>query len=436
MSAIPANVADSRIDACNCSSVFTTSADAACPVCGQHGGQFFFTAPRVPVFCNVLWKTPDQAAAAPTGSIRLARCRSCQLIFNAAFNPELIAYAPGYENSLHFSPAFQRYAAQLAHDLVERYDLRQKTIIDIGCGQGDFLRLLCETGNNQGVGYDPSFDAERSGILPESVSILRTLFSRECQPPEAALICCRHVLEHINDPAAFLGCVRDAAARRSGTVVFFEVPHALWAFQRGGIWDIIYEHCLYFTAASLVHLFQQAGFEVLRTDTTYADQFLTIEARVATIGTTQLAPISASASDDLEAVTAAFALHHEQTVRAWRSALRTLAERGERIAIWGAGSKGVTFLNMLGVGYDIVPWAVDINPHKHNRYVAGTSQRVLGLDDLAHSKPTVIVLMNPVYREEVMCTLSRLKLSARLIGVDEFPPCPSNAPSLHDRHLL
>ena len=43
-------------------------------------------------------------------------------------------------------------------DLIRRYDLRGKEVIEIGCGKGEFLSLLCEVGDNRGVGFDPADD--------------------------------------------------------------------------------------------------------------------------------------------------------------------------------------------------------------------------------------------------------------------------------------
>lgn len=83
-------------------------------------------------------------------------------MYNAAFSSEKTEYCLDYENSLFFSETYRTYATSLATELIERFDLHGRRIVEIGCGSGDFLKLLCEKGENDGIGFDPSALAGRS----------------------------------------------------------------------------------------------------------------------------------------------------------------------------------------------------------------------------------------------------------------------------------
>ena len=120
-----------------------------CPACGAAALEVFFEAPRVPVFCNVLWSTSEAALASPMGTIELAYCNECGLLTNVAFDESIIEYEGTYENSLHFSPKFQAFANELADHLVGSWDLHGKQLLELGCGFGDFLASLCERGNGR-----------------------------------------------------------------------------------------------------------------------------------------------------------------------------------------------------------------------------------------------------------------------------------------------
>ena len=75
----------------------------------------------------------DQAVAA-RGDIELVACTRCSMLRNVAFDEGLVDYEGSYDNSLHFSPTFQRYADDLARRLVERYRIRNGDVVEIGSG--------------------------------------------------------------------------------------------------------------------------------------------------------------------------------------------------------------------------------------------------------------------------------------------------------------
>jgi hypothetical protein len=61
-----------------------------------------------------------------------------------------------------------------------------------------------------------------------------------------------------------------------------------------------------------------------------------------------------------------------------------------------------------------VQQVVDVNPRKHGRYVPGTGQRVVAPDELSAAPPDLVVVMNPLYVDEVRSTLGRLGLDAEV----------------------
>ena len=128
----------------------------ACAACGSVDVETFFDFGQVPVFCNVLYGSKDEALAAARAPIRLARCDACGLVFNPVFDADLVGYSSDYENALHFSPRFQQYAEATVTRLINRYDIRSRRVVEIGCGDGYFLDLMSRLGRNHGIGFDPS----------------------------------------------------------------------------------------------------------------------------------------------------------------------------------------------------------------------------------------------------------------------------------------
>jgi SAM-dependent methyltransferase len=309
-----------------------------CPACDQGDLETFFEVAQSPIVCNVLCPTLEAALAVPRAPIHLGFCLSCGHVYNTAFDTALLQYDAKYENSLQFSNGFRAYQDGVAQALVQRYGLRGKDIIEIGCGQGDFLSLLCRLGGNRGLGFDPSFDPEKlDTALAGDVKILSQLYSHEHASRPVDLMCCRHVLEHLPHPLEFLREIRRTIGDRSETVLFFEVPNALFTLERLGIWDIIYEHCSYFTPSSLQRVFELAGFEVRAINQVYDGQFLTIEAQPA-FGSA--APVASRVSSSVVESVARFDAEYRAKAALWRERLHEIERRGTRAVVWGAGSKG------------------------------------------------------------------------------------------------
>lgn len=390
--------------------------DYTCPICDSKEIDKFLKIEQIPVYCNLLYETREEAVNAKRADMQLGFCKSCGHVYNYKFNPDLMDYTQNYENSLHFSPRFQKYAEELAGDLVKRYDLYNKDIVEIGCGDGDFLELLCRIGDNRGFGFDPSHvpDLDKTGGN-KRITFIRDYYSDKYSHYKADLVCCRHVLEHIQQPRQFLDNVRSALKGNTGTIVFFEVPNVLYTLKDLGIWDLIYEHCSYFSSATLRTVFKKAGFEVIRGSEGFQGQFLGIEAKLVQDNEfTARNEIENPA--DLSLYIARFEKEFRKKLNYWTAELDKIETDGRSAVVWGAGSKGATFLNNLKIRQRI-KYVVDINPRKQGKFVAGTGQKIVPPEFLTEYQPEIIIVMNPNYLPEIEQRASKLKLKSEFLVV-------------------
>jgi SAM-dependent methyltransferase len=376
-------------------------------VCGRSAQEPFAELRNVPVHPNVLWPTAEDARAAPRGDVALALCDSCGLIWNIRFDPEALSYGAEYENSLHFSAEFQRYSGGLADRLVDRYQLRRGHVVEIGSGKGEFLALLCERGARTAVGFDPSYDGEADDRGDGRVTFVRELFGENADVGDADLVVCRHVVEHLDDPVGMLRTVRRALGKREAAV-YVEVPSAEYVLRDDAIWDVIYSHVTCLSSRALRTILDRAGFSVREHGYAFRGQFLWAEASSNGVDSSD-----SPHADEISSLVSRFA-HRVAAKRAyWAETLREFLTRGS-VALWGAGAKGTTFLNILdeGEGIDTV---VDVNPRKQGKYVPGTGQVITGPASLQERRPSTIIVMNPVYREEIDRMVRAVGVDARLV---------------------
>jgi len=390
--------------------------DNICPVCGSEHLIDFFEMLDVPVHCNLLWKTQDAARNCPKEDIKLAFCPVCTFITNLAFEPARLEYSQAYDNSLHFSPYFQEYARSLASRLVERHDLYNKDIIEIGCGKGFLISLLCRLGNNRGVGFDPAYtEKENDSDVKDQVRFIQDFYTEKYGNYQSDLIVCRQVLEHIQNPKYFLNMIRKTIGNRLNTHVFFEVPNALQTFQRLYIWDIIYEHCSYFTPNSLSLIFSSCGFRVCELTEEYKGQFLCIDALPDNQDTSPSYQKHKREVNQISNYIKSFLNNYQSKVETCRHKLEKIEAKGQSAVVWGAGSKGVTFLNTFKNSE--IEYVVDINPNKQGMYIPGTGQKIVPPEFLKSHKPDVIIIMNPIYKSEILELTNKLRLTTNFFYV-------------------
>jgi len=313
-------------------------------------------------------------------------------------------YGEQYENSLYFSPRFRRYSEQLVVRLTTQFELRDKAIVEVGCGSGDFLRALCRNGRNRGIGFDPSY------VPPDPtphVTFRTDLYSAKYSDVKADFICGRHVLEHLADPPDLLVDIRKALPRITRSYGYFEVPNADFLFEGGSVWDIIYAHASYFSRTSLVNLFENAGFEVLRAEPYFDNQFLGIDFCTANDHPQEMLPVLPPPG--LLPSVARLPKLYKNTVAYWTEKVKNLSAAGCRVVVWGGGAKCVSFLQAVA-GTCSIPYVVDINPRKHRQFVPGSGAEIVPPEFLTQFRPDVVIVMNPIYRNEIQATLDGLGL--------------------------
>jgi len=389
-----------------------------CPGCHDSASTPFYRVPAVPVHQVKLVPSRAAALACPKGDIELRFCARCGFVWNAAFVVALMRYEEDYESTQTVSPTFNRFHERLARDLIERFDLRRRTVVEVGCGQGEFITMLAEIGGNRGYGFDA---VHRYGEGSDAVTFVKDFYSPAYAHLEPDFVCCKMTLEHVHDNGAFLRSMRLAIGDRPETVIFFMIPEVTRILELRAFWDVYYEHCSYYSPSALARHFRIAGFDPIDVWCDYDDQYVLIAARPGD-GANPLLPNEHPAAALAPGIKA-FAEGVAADLAAWRRRLRQLHQAGHKTVLWGGGSKAVAFLTTLGLD-DEIGYTVDLNPRRAGTFIAGTGHAILAPEALQDDPPDTVVVLSPIYLPEITAQLRAMGVDPRSVLSVERPALP------------
>ena len=332
----------------------------------------------LPVQQNRFYGTAKDAIACPVGNLILGQDPLTGIVHNAAFQPELMTYDKNYQNEQGYSNVFKQHLYQVIE--IVRCHVIGKSIIEIGCGKGRFLKLLRDQGFSV-VGIDPAYEGDDPDVVKEP-------FSPSLGMTGEAIIL-RHVLEHIPNPMRFLASIAEANGGKG--LIYIEVPCLDWIRDHRAWFDLFYEHVNYFRLSDFFRIFDR----LLDSGSFFGGQYLYVVADLASLRMNPEEDVHKFhlPSDFLDGIDCAIAVMKNQ--------------RGRKHIIWGGGSKGVIFaLQLLRRGGITPDFVIDINPFKQGKYLPVTGLPVLspenGVSGMACHD--AIFVMNSNYFNEIMAT--------------------------------
>ncbi len=326
----------------------------------------------------------------------MVRCMACGFAWNAAFDPALLRYGADYENDQSHSALFGEHLDAVASHIGRRMaGRRAAAALEVGCGQGDFLHRLAGAlggGPLDLAGFDPAY--RPGSAIPAGARVEREYFTRESgaklrTPPD--LVVSRHVIEHVADPLSFLRALRSVCAE--GVPLFVETPSVQWVLDGAVAQDLYYEHCSLFDAASLRFALQRAGFAVEAISPFFGGQYMLATA-VAAAAVPPSMPETRPSNAEYPARKAAI-------VERLAATLRSDSAAGEKVALWGAASKGVTLALLLGDSLSGLEAAIDINPARSGTFMPVTGLPVISAGQAQAASITKAYVANPLYLPEI-----------------------------------
>jgi len=388
--------------------------EIACQACGSADLTSFFGDNGVPAIRgDFLFATCEDALECPRGDLELALCRSCGTVSNLRFDERRILQQP-FGERMH-SQRLVRFMIDTCDDQITKYGLGTgSTVLEIGCGSGEFLTLLCERAGCDGIGVDPAH-ANGNVPLPSSnaVRFVQDAYGPACSHLRADYVYSRRAIEELAGVSGFARELRETLGERRHVHLLFQLRDVESVLEHGAFWDLSFQQCTYFTRGSAAALLRRNRFHVVELYRAYGGQFVMIEARPAREPT--LARLSQE--DDLQRMTALasdFAARVRTRTRQIEQLMEGACAEGADLCIWGAGPKCAALLHGLRAAAKRIS-VVDVDPARQGRFLAGSGIEVAAPETLARKRRGIVLLPNAICMEEVQGQLARVGCTMRLV---------------------
>ncbi len=311
--------------------------------------------------------------------LHLFQCSKCALI---QFDCEPVDYYKDVIRSGGFTTTMTELRRKQYKKLIEKYNLNGKKILEVGCGQGEFLSVLQEF-DVQAWGIENRKQlvelAQRKGL-----NVIEGFITDEDNPAEEngpyAAFLSFNFLEHQPEPNKMLESIYDNLTEDG--VGLITVPSFEYIMQYDGYYEFLRDHIAYYTFDSLRFLVNKNGFEVLEEEMINRDTLSIIVRKRKAL---DLSPISQS-----------YARIKEQ----FEHFILNCEKENKRIAVWGASHQGFTIAATLKLK-DKIEYIVDSAPFKQNKYAPASHIPIISPEKLQENKVEVIVIIAPGYTDEI-----------------------------------
>jgi 2-polyprenyl-3-methyl-5-hydroxy-6-metoxy-1,4-benzoquinol methylase len=327
-----------------------------------------------------------QEAKLERGSdLAIRECATCGLI---QVSGEPVPYYREVIRAAAFSDAMRVFREEQFRVWVDEFGLSGKSVLEVGCGRGEYLALLQASGL-KACGIEYASEAvqacQAQGLAVEAAFIDGTTPPVRLAGAPFKAFFCFNFMEHWPDPVASLRGIH--AQLDEGGLGFVEVPNVDMILEKGLYSEFISDHLSYFTAETLRFTLQQSGFEVLRCERLWHDYILSAVVR-------RRQPTDA-------------ALLHARRQEITRALQTFIADfPAGSVAVWGAGHQALATLALSGTGKDI-KYVVDSALFKQGKLTPATHLPIVSPQTLKSDPPAAVIIMAAGYSDEVLSIIRR-----------------------------
>ena len=315
-------------------------------------------------------------------TLDLCQCMGCGLV---QFDCEPVDYYRDVIRAGGFSKTMVELRRYQYKHLIDSYHLEGKKFIEVGCGQGEFLKVLSEFPVEvHGIEHDPHLvELARAQGLDVTEGFTETEDTRFAGGLYDVFLSF-NFLEHQPDPSTMLQAIyRNLEDDAMGLIT---VPSFEYIMDHNSYYELIRDHLAYYTFETLTPLLERNGFQVEECEVINRDTLSVIVRKRPQMDTENLLECYVNLKREMET--------YMKYLDAW----------DKKVAIWGASHQGFTLAATTKLG-EKARYIIDSAPFKQGKFAPASHIPIVGPDHFHEHPVDDIILTAHGYPDEIAASI-------------------------------
>ena len=315
-------------------------------------------------------------------TLDLCQCAGCGLV---QFDCEPVDYYRDVIRAGGFSKTMVELRRYQYKHLIDSYHLEGKKFIEVGCGQGEFLKVLSEFPVEvHGIEHDPHLvELARAQGLDVTEGFTETEDTRFAGGLYDVFLSF-NFLEHQPDPSTMLQAIyRNLEDDAMGLIT---VPSFEYIMDHNSYYELIRDHLAYYTFETLTPLLERNGFQVEECEVINRDTLSVIVRKRPQMDTENLLECYVNLKREMET--------YMKYLDAW----------DKKVAIWGASHQGFTLAATTKLG-EKARYIIDSAPFKQGKFAPASHLPIVGPDHFHEHPVDAIIITAPGYTDEIAASI-------------------------------
>ncbi len=321
--------------------------------------------------------TIEQVCDESGEDLQVCQCLACGLV---QLSNKPVDYYKEVIRAAAFSEDMRSFRLEQFRDFVHAYSLQNKKVIEIGCGKGEFLSLMKDTGTDAyGIEYaDDSVKHCKENGLQVSKFYIE---DKSDQLPYGPFDCffIMNFFEHLPDPNATLQSLHSNL--KDDGIGIIEVPNFDMILENNLFSEFINDHLFYFTKDTLKLTLERNGFEVIQCDEVWHNYIISVVVR-------KRKKVNLSSFQE-----------HQTRIQKEIQNYISKYDPG-KIVIYGAGHQSLAVISLTQIS-DSIKCVIDDATFKQGKYTPATHLPIVSNECLKTDAIDAIIVMAASYSDEV-----------------------------------